>query len=350
MAAITIRDVARLAQVSVATVSRALNGQGHVADAVRERVAEAARQLHYTPHAGARSLSCRRTNTLGIVLPILPPAFFHDLLKGVDEAARAHGHHVLLAAHHADDDGMLAAMRAMHGRVDGLIVMGSADAALRSGVEEPLLQIGTGLSSRAPAVAVDHHAGAMAMVEHLVACGHQRIVFAAGPAHDAPARERLGGYLEAMARRLPAVEPWVVAGEGDRTAGIRAALTLLGAPDLPDAVFAANDQTALGCLHAFARSGVPVPDAVSVVGFDDGPEAALAQPGLTTMRVDGVELGRRAVHRLLALVAGGGAPSMLVTEALVPTLTVRDSVAPRAPAARGASSQGRGPGREREAG
>lgn len=349
MAAITIRDVARLAQVSVATVSRALNGQGHVADAVRERVAEAARQLHYTPHAGARSLSCRRTSTLGIVLPRLAPEFFHDLLRGMDDAARGEDHHLLLAAHHADDDGMLAAMRAMHGRVDGLIVMGNADAALRADIDEPLLQIGSGLSSSAPAVAIDHHAGAMAMVEHLVAIGHQRIAFVAGPSWHPQARERLGGYLEAMARLLPRVEPWVLPGEFDRTSGIRAALTLMGAPSLPDAVFAGNDQTALGCLHAFARSGIPVPDALSVVGYDDTVEAGLATPGLTTMRVDGVELGRRAVRRLLASLADGGSASMMVTEMLVPTLTVRDSTAGRMVAALGngvAQSHRRGGARE----
>ncbi|WP_119718087.1 LacI family DNA-binding transcriptional regulator [Cognatilysobacter tabacisoli] len=351
MAAITIRDVARLAQVSVATVSRALNGQGHVAEAVRERVAEAARQLQYTPHAGARSLSRRRTNTLGIVLPRLAAGFFHDLLRGMDDAARNADHHLLLAAHHADDDAMLAAMRAMHGRVDGLVVMGNADAALRAGVEEPLLQIGTALSPGAPAVAIDHHAGAMAMVEHLVAIGHQRIAFIAGPSGHAPARERLGGYLEAMARLLPRVEPCVVPGDFDRTSGIRAALTLMGAPELPDAVFAGNDQTALGCLHAFARTGVSVPDSLSVVGYDDTVEAGLATPGLTTMRVDGAELGRRAVRRLLASLGEGGSPAMVVTEALVPTLTVRDSTASRVAAAlANAGPQGRRVGGVREAG
>lgn len=332
MSSITIRDVARLAEVSVATVSRVLNGHQTVAESIRQRVLAAARELHFTPHAGARSLSNRRAGVVGVVLPALAPEFFHDLMRGMDAAARERGQLLLVSAHHADAQSQLEAMRAMHGRVDGIVLMGSADDARAAGIEEPLLQAGEASSSATPAVAIDERAGAFAMLAHLVGQGHRRIAFVAGPPGQPSARERLQGYLDGMARLMPAVEPTVLDGGDDRAAGMRAALGLLAAPRLPDAVFACSDAVALGCLHAFARCGVAVPDSVSVVGFDDLPDAAKARPALTTVRVDGAELGRRAVRRLLAAMESGreDRPMVpMVSEALVPTLVVRDSSAPR---------------------
>jgi LacI family transcriptional regulator len=303
---VTIKDVAREANVSVATVSRALNGQHNVAEAVRRRIQEVAKRLRYTPHHAARSLSSRRTRTIGVVLPEVYGEFFSELVYGIDQVAREHGLHLLVSSYHGDPREQGDALRSMRGRVDGLLVMSPYDDGDRhleealAGLPDAVL-IGShhGLPGQRR-IGIDNHAGARAMVAHLASLGHRRIAFVAGPAGNHEAAERLRGYRDALAELLPEVAPEACQGDFREASGERAGRELLANGPLPDAVFAANDMMALGVLSAFNAAGLAVPADVAVAGFDDIPLARYVPPGLTTMRVDIAALGADAMRRLLA--------------------------------------------------
>jgi LacI family transcriptional regulator len=323
---VTIRDVATAAQVSVATVSRALNGQANVTEEVRQRVLEAAQRLQYSPHAAARSLSSRRTHALGVVLPDLYGEFFSELMRGIDQVARGHGMHLLVSSYHGHRDEQGDAMRTMRGRVDGLLVMSPyAASPVVSDDVAPGLPVVL-INSQDPgegalSLGIANYEGTRAMMAHLISSGHRRIAFIAGPEDNFDAYQRLRGYQDAMAEL--GVQEWVLPGAFDEASGHRAGRALLESGDRPDAVFAANDMMALGCLFAFSQSGVRVPEQVAIAGFDDIPLAGFVYPGLTTMRVDISGLGAAAARMLLARL---GKQEPLPTPApLVPQLVVRES-------------------------
>ncbi len=333
-AAITIKDVAREARVSVATVSRALNGHENVAEPVRKLVLEVAARLRYTPHAAARSLSSRRTNTIGVVLPDLYGEFFSELMRGIDNVARARRQHLLVSSYHGDQEQQGAALRAMRGRVDGLLVLSpyaESPGFLTDNLPQalPTVLINTYLPEQDhPVLSIDDHAGAMAMTRHLLDVGHRRIAFIAGPDLNYDARERLRGFRDALAAFGSEAAGIELPGDFDEASGHRAGQELLAAGTLPDAVFAANDMRARGCLYAFAQAGVRVPADVALAGFDDIPLARFVHPSLTTMQVSIADLGDKAATRLLQLMDGNNTETAGDKQTLVPTLIVRDSSVP----------------------
>ncbi|HRO27044.1 MAG TPA: LacI family DNA-binding transcriptional regulator [Luteimonas sp.] len=304
---VTIKDVAQRAKVSVATVSRALNGHQNVAEAVRQRVLSVADELRYSPHHAARSLSSRRTQTIGVVLPDLHGEYFSELMRGIDQVARERGLHLLVSSYHGHPEEQGAALRAMRGRVDGLLLMSpfTGDPGF---IEQnlaptmPVVLMNTRLPDGGPvALCIDDYGGARAMMRHLIEAGYRRIAFIAGPEDNYDARERLRGYRDALAQELPGTEPWVLAGDFDEASGHRAGRELLAAAERPDAVFAANDMMALGCLFAFTQAGLSVPGEIAVAGYDDIPLARYVHPALTTMRVEIAELGAMAIRALLGM-------------------------------------------------
>ncbi|WP_066097194.1 LacI family DNA-binding transcriptional regulator [Xanthomonas massiliensis] len=339
---ITIRDVARLAGVSVATVSRALNGRHNVAEPVRERVVEAARQLHYSPNAAARSLSSRRTQTLGVVLPDLHGEFFSELIRGIDAVARQQDRHLLVSSYHGDPQAQVLALQSMRGRVDGLLVLspyvespGWLAANLPADVPAVLVNTRMPADDAHAVLNIDDHAGAVAMTEHLLGRGYRDIAFISGPASNYDAGERLRGFRDAIAAHGPGIATRVLEGDFDEAAGHRAGQALLASGALPQAVFAANDMMALGCLYAFTQAGLRVPEQIALAGFDDIPLARFVHPALTTMRVSIAELGRKAASRLVAQI-DSGAPADGFRQELVPELVVRESTGvPTRGAARG---------------
>ncbi|CTP89368.1 LacI family transcriptional regulator [Xanthomonas translucens pv. arrhenatheri] len=333
-ASITIKDVARLANVSVATVSRTMNGHQHVAEPVRARVLEAARTLHYVPHHAARSLSSRRTHTIGVVLPDLHGEFFSELIRGIDLIARERGLHLLVSSYHGEPEEQRLAVRRMPGRVDGLLLMspslgtGSEDAAdMLPGALPAVLMNCAERIADAQVLNVDNYGGARAMTRHLLDSGHRRIAFIAGPDDNFDARERLRGYRDELRERCPQVPPRVLPGDFDEASGYRAGQALLQG-QRPDVVFAANDMMALGCLFAFTNAGLRVPDDIALAGFDDVPMARYVHPALTTMRVDIAGFGARAMQLLIAALephsAAPAAEAALATD-IVPQLIVRAS-------------------------
>jgi LacI family transcriptional regulator len=336
----SIREVARLAEVSVATVSRVVNHTGPVRPETRTRVEAAIERLGYVPHGGARSLSLRRTGNVGVVLPDVHGAFFSELVRGIDVAARAAGYHLLVSGSHSDLAESAAVLRALHGRIDGLVLMmpvGSdrGDEWLRRHLPHrvPTVLLNHPLAEGAhDAIRVDNRHGARLAIDHLVELGHRRIAMICGPAGNHDAEERRLGYDEALrAARLPREPALVVSGEFDEASGMRACSQLAVASERPTAVFAANDAMAIGCLAALRERRLRVPEDLSLVGFDDIPVARYVSPALTTVSVPIAQLGRLAMQRLLAAAAEPDAPRH--DDVLAPVLAVRGSTAPPAPAA-----------------
>jgi len=309
--ATTIKDVARVAGVSVATVSRALNGRANVTAQTRERVMGVVAQLRFVPSSAAQSMITRRTHTVGALLPDLHGEYFSELIRGIDLAARARGLHLLVSSSHGDAAEAAAALRAMNGRVDGLLVMSPHVNAnfLWGNVPDdlPAVLMNTRVvGGRHSSFAVDNHGGASAMVRHLVERGHRDIAFVAGPDSNFEANERLRGYRDAIAELLPDVIEHVLQGDFTQESGFRVGSQVVALTDRPTAVFASNDMMAIGCLSALNEAGLQVPRDIALAGFDDIPISRYMNPTLTTVRARITELGGLALERLASAIEEPG--------------------------------------------
>ncbi|GAA3391695.1 LacI family DNA-binding transcriptional regulator [Cryptosporangium minutisporangium] len=318
--AVTLADVARAAEVSTSTVSRALTQPERVDERTRARILDTARRLGYRPNRAARSLITGRTGNLGVIVPDLTNPFFPDVVAGIQARAHQRALTTLLADTGDDPDAERDLIATLAPQVDGLVLCGArlpvddlADAVSGSAVvlvnrSEP------GLAS----VAVDNAGGARQAVEHLHALGHRRIGLVAGPATSHSARERSDGARRAAAAlgvdlvEVGTVAPTFDGGRGVADAVLRADVS---------AVVAYNDAITIGLLHRLHGYGVRIPAELSVVGFDDIQIAQMAHPPLTTVRFPRREAGRLAVDRLLDLLAGerdpGDEPEPLPTELVV---------------------------------
>jgi LacI family transcriptional regulator len=300
--AITIKEVAAEAGVSIATVSRVLNHKGPVSEETALRVLDAASNLNYVPHGIARSLSTRRTNTIGLVLPDLYGEFFSEVIRGVDVAARRRGYHLLVSGSHSDQQEMAAVLIAVRGRVDGVMVMSpdldpaELSAGLASGVPMVLLNRAT---ERGYSVTIDNFGGAVSMARHLLGLGHRRIAFVKGPEQNADAQGRLRGYRDAMAGIGVPTSGLEFAGAFTEDAGAMAVEQILAATPRPTAIFAGNDAMAVGALSALREAGVRVPEEIALAGFDDIWMSRYVTPTLTTVSASIPDLGRRAFDLLL---------------------------------------------------
>lgn len=306
---VTIRDVAREAQVSVATVSRVLNESGPVSAETRERVREVAGRLRYSPSLAARSLITRRTGSLGVLLPDLYGDFFSEVIRGIDQTAQLRGFHLLVSSSHNARSEIEASLRAMRGRVDGLIVMSpEIDAhtlVTNLPAHLPVVLLDCWVEGRDfDSVNIDNFGGAYAMVRHLAALGHRRIASITGASGNHDAAERLRGYRAALADAgLEGSAEWEVAGDFTESGGFHAVQALLARGAPPTAIFAANDSMALGALSALREAGLQVPEDIALAGFDDIPIARYAHPALSSVHVDISELGARAAAMLLHAVS-----------------------------------------------
>jgi len=307
---VTIRDVASAAGVSVATVSRVLNGNGSVTGATRQSVQQAVARLAYVPDNAARSLSTRNTQCIGVLLPDLYGEFFSELIQGIDRAVRARGLHLILSCSHGDAADARAALDALRGRVDGLLIMSPhlddriLSASLRASVPTVLMNTHADVAGFST-INVDNYGGAGAMVRHLAGRGHRRIAHIAGPEDNVDAKGRLSGYLDALAELRRGVAPQVLRGDFSEESGYRAGRQIISLSERPDAVFAANDMMAVGCLYALSEAGIAVPDEIALAGFDDVPIARFVSPPLTTVRVRISELGELALERLATAIEAG---------------------------------------------
>jgi LacI family transcriptional regulator len=265
-----------------------------------------------------------RTNTIGVLLPDIYGEFFAEIIRGIDVAARARGLHLLVSGSHGNPDEALRIMRAMGGRVDGLLVMSpfveSHDLAAVLPLNLPVVTIASRIGADQRSISVDNFGGGVTAADHLHAQGCQRLAHISGPSRNFEAQERRRGFLSMFDGEMPPLY------EGDFTeeSGYRGAKALLAMENRPDGIFAANDMMAVGCLLALREAGVRVPEDIAVVGFDDIPIARFTSPPLTTLRVGIFDLGRQGLEMLVAALEGeddAASQGIIVT----PELVMRDS-------------------------
>lgn len=320
----TIKDVARLAGVSVSTASLALRGKGPVSPDTRRRVLEAAEKLQYRPNALARSLATRQSQTVGLILPDIRDPYFHDIASGVEHVAWEHGYTLLLADTNRSEEKEIAVIEAFRShRVEGIIVAGSGrvgEASIDIGPENnpPFVVLGRH-EVRVPSVRVDNVAAGRLATEYLIRTGRTRLALLGGPKGLTTSLDRAEGFQQAL-REAELTLDFAYSVEADFTPdGARAAVIGLvqrlknrGMP-LPDGIVAANDQMAIGALQALRAEGIAVPQTVAVVGIGDIPTATYVDPPLTTVALPTREMGREAMQLLLRLMGGEAPPEQPVT-------------------------------------
>lgn len=319
----TIRDVAERAGVSTATVSRVLHGSPLVSKQTQESVAQAMRDLNYSPSAIARGLVTRRTAAVGLVITTIADPFFADIVRGVEEIALRRNMSVILCNSNNDPDHELAVVRLLQEhRTDGIIIASSRVGSLYHSalqqVKVPLVLINSQQSGDYTySLATDDVAGSRAAAAHLIGLGHRRIAYIHGPLTNSATQQREHGYRLALAEQGLAGAAIIAHGDG-RPAGGQAAMTqLLASPEPPQAVFCYNDLTAVGAMQAVRAAGLAVPADVSIMGYDDIDLAAYLDPPLTTMAQQKLELGRRAMSLVLDLLDGKPVHSPSVLAALL---------------------------------
>lgn len=333
--AVRIQDVAKLADVSTATVSRALASPERVSPEARARVLEAIAKTGYVPNLAARSLRSQKTSMVLVVLPDLSNTFFSKILRGIEERLFEAGYGMIIS----DLDGSpekeahFAAFTAA-GRVDGAILLnGHLFGQTREGEGTP---VKTGIplvalceaipSADIPQIEIDNRAAASRMTQHLASLGHRRIAYVSGPAHNILEKERFIGYRDGLEEAgLPFDPALVLPGDYTIDAGVMAGRDLVARSTRPTAVFCTSDEMAIGLMRTLLSAGLRVPDDVSVAGFDDIDFAAVAEPALTTIHQPRRELGRAAASVLIDLLQGQPSPKRIRLET---DLVIRDSVAP----------------------
>ncbi len=326
----TIKEVAKRAGVSTATVSRVFNNTGLVEEETRARVKLVAAELRYSPSALGRSLSTRKTDSIGLLLPDLFGEFFSEVIRGSDQTAQQHKYHLLVSSSHNNREEIAAALKMMRGRVDGLVVMSphidaqTLNANLPHNHPVVLLNChveGSGFDS----LNIDNVRGSRQMVAHLISHGHRRIAIIKGTEHNIDAEERLGGYCEAMAQaggdRDNAL---ALPGDFSEASGYDAVRKIMSLHPRPTAIFASNDSMAIGALSALRDEGIQVPQDMALAGFDDVPIAAYLTPSLTSVHVGIHDLGALAIKRVLFALDQNG--TYLKQQQILPTtLSIRES-------------------------
>ncbi|MFC7789211.1 LacI family DNA-binding transcriptional regulator [Microbacterium sp. MAHUQ-60] len=323
-----IRDVARLAGVSYQTVSRVLNDSPNIRSVTRDRVLTAIAELGYRPNQAARALVTSRSQTIGVLTSMSVHYGPTTAINALEVSAREAGFRTSLTTLASSDDASIRSSLdfLMSQRIEGLVVIAPQERILHAldeaAVTIPTITLDTSGRAGAHSVGVDQVAGARLAMEHLIALGHTDIVHIAGPRDWIEADARMRGYLQTLSdadlrTRAPILGDWSAG------FGYHAGRELLRYRDFT-AVFAGNDQMALGFLHACREAGIETPDQMSVVGFDDIPEAAHFAPPLTTIRQDFAEIGRRAMSMMLGLIGGERAEPTQIA----PELVRRSSTAP----------------------
>lgn len=330
----SIKEVAREAGVSTATVSHVINNTRFVSDEVRARVERAIEQCRYYPNAHARGLASGKTKIIGLVISDIANPFFPDLVKAIEEAAFARGFETLLSnTNYETERASQYVRRFIERNVAGVAVMTSEmnqelidELAHR---EVPVVFLDVGKTGKQMSnLRVDYEEGIEQAILHLVALGHRRIAYISGRTDIRSSRRRLEAFQRTMKQLFPDTPELIFNGNFKIEGGRRAAHEILmtQADNLPTAVVAANDLTAIGAINEFESSGLKVPADISVIGFDDIDFAVLTKPSLTTVSLPRNELGRRAVELILKALDN---PQEEGTEIRIPTnLIIRQSTAP----------------------
>ncbi len=325
-----IREVARVAKVSTATVSRTINGSNKVAPETAERVQDAIRKLKFFPNDNARALGSGRSSLYGLIISDITNPFFPELVRSFEEIAVQYGQEVLIANTNYDPSRMETCVRRMLQRkVDGVAILTSEmsshliDEFSSRGIPLVFLDMGlpqAGISN----ILLDYAAGIDAAVEHLSDLGHSEIGFIGGPMNLSSARIRREAFVSSLSRKQIHLKPDFIA-EGDHRmgGGHDAMMRMLAGSVRPTAILASNDLTAIGAMGAIFEHGLSVPGDLSVIGFDDIDISSFTQPPLTTIRVSRPEIARTAFRALFDPTSGG--PPLGAEFIIHPTLVKRKS-------------------------
>ncbi|MCD5348058.1 LacI family DNA-binding transcriptional regulator [Agromyces sp. H3Y2-19a] len=327
----SINDVAAHAGVSAQTVSRVANGQNNVRPSTRDRVLASMRELGYRPNSAARNLKSGRFRSIGFVTFNLATLGNERTLDAVTVASESAGYTTTLLsiADPTQLDVAGAFGRLEEQAVDGIILVMSAEVGpldewtITAGL--PVVIVDSDAELPYTIVDTDQEQGARLALDHLLGLGHRRIVHVSGPQNSYSATRRADAYRRVLEKAALPV-PEVLVGDWSAASGLAHGRALIESGEVPTAIFAGNDQMALGVLHALHEAGLRVPDDVSVVGFDDSDEALAFWPALTTVHQNFDDVGRKATESLLALIDGGAVERQKI---LIPTrLVVRDSTGP----------------------
>jgi LacI family transcriptional regulator len=332
----TIKDVSRLAKVSVSTVSRVLNGVVPVTDAKRQAVLDAIERLGYRPNVFARSLATNRSGGIGVVVNELSSPMYAAILQGIEDVIEGQGMHMIVSSGHATRQLERTAYRfLMERRTDALVLQLEAtpddDLLAWTKLETPIVIVGRHIPELADrCIHLDNVQGGHLATRYLIGHGHRRIAHITGNMALKDARDRVDGYRQALFEAgIPFDESLLVEGNFVEAGGHSGMQRLLDRDTGFTALFAANDQTAAGAMDVLRSRGLRVPDDVSVIGFDDVFLARYVYPPLTTIRQPLVEMGQAAAW--LTLSALGACASREVIRKFEPVLVERESVAaPRA--------------------
>jgi LacI family repressor for deo operon, udp, cdd, tsx, nupC, and nupG len=332
----TIQDVARHAKVSAATVSRVLSSPERVSESTRDRVNNAVRETGYTINQAARSLRLQKARTILTAMPGIGNPFYSTILDAVVTTAALRGYGVLVTGRLGDDPARWLSDYFLSSRADGLLLFDGF-------LETRKLHTITGTNTQMPLVAAydelpdpqinsvitDNLQAAERAVEHLAGLGHRKIGHISGPSRNSFPNERLVGFRKAMfEHRLEVRDDWIFPGDYTMEAGRAAARHLSGLKEMPTAVFAANDEMAIGLISALRKGGIECPRDISVMGFDDISISENYAPPLTTMRQPREQIGRIATETLINILEGSMASHDPVRVVLQSELIVRDSTAP----------------------
>jgi LacI family transcriptional regulator len=305
----TIREVALRAGVSYQTVSRVINNSPDVAEATREHVLRVIAELDYHPNAQAVSLSRNRTDIVGIIVDTVTSTFFAQTIAGVAQALRRRGRFMLLATvEDATQFDVIDTLQRSR-RIDGLVIVlplaNSLSLSRLTPGRVPIVHIDLQYDMDVYGITVNNYRGAYLATEHLIGLGHRRIGIITGRGDIPVGQLRLDGYRAALHDHgIPFNPSLVVSGDFTFASGVAGAERLVALDPRPTAIFACNDLMAIGTLHVVTRNGLRVPVDLSIIGFDDTPEAALACPPLTTMRQPLRTMGEMAADLVCRLIDG----------------------------------------------
>ena len=307
--AATISDVAKMAGVSIKTVSRVVNREPNVRQNTRDRVLKAIQALNYKPSLAARGLAGGRTFLIGMLFDNASDSFLGDLQRGI-LAACSERHYGLALCPAPNPTNRVSGLMdwIVSTQPDGLILTPplSDDRELVERLiqaDQKFISVSSSGTGLGPAVYIDERAAARAMAQHLIDAGYRKIGFIKGPTDHACSALRYQGFLEALeAAKLELTDDWVASGAFDFESGVTAGEYLLDRADRPEVVFASNDEMAAGIMHVAYRLGLSVPVDLAVAGFDDTPIAERFWPGLSTVKQPIGEIGRLATEQLMQMI------------------------------------------------
>lgn len=307
--AVTLKDIARMAGVSYATVSRALSNHPDVSPETREKIKRIAKEMNYVPDPSARGLKGKSTNMIGLVVPDISNPFFSELALGVESFANEHGYCVFLCNTNWDYEREKTYVDILKAkRVDGLIVSSVIENATHhKRLSLPLVYITEGpKSDDIYYVGIDNKTGTMLGVEYLIKLGHKDIVYIGGSEKTSTNRERFEGYSETMQKHGYTIKASIRTSDSfSLESGYKAAMEMLIKSEIPTAVFAVNDIVALGVIQAVEEFGLKVPEDISVIGFDDIAFSSMHRIKLTTVSQPKFEMGRLSAELLINLIKRG---------------------------------------------